>query len=72
MADYIALSEKVPFRTISSNQQGFSKSSKEVLLKKGTVFFPKENSIDILCSSIEKETAFQKIGYNQYIKIDNK
>ena len=68
----IVLSQKVPFRTISSNKHGFSKSSKEVLLKKGTVFYPKEDTIMSICESISEAKEFQKIGYNQYIIIDNK
>lgn len=66
----VSLSEKVSFRTIDSSKNGFSKSSKCILLKKGTVFYPLNNRIDEICQEIEKEKEFRNIGYNQYIKID--
>lgn len=66
----IALSDKVSFRTINSDKHKFSKTSKCILLKKGSVFYPKENSMEAVCKMIEEEKAFSAIGYNQYIKID--
>jgi len=68
----VVLSQKNVFRTITSNKDTFSKSSKLILLKKGTVFYAKDNNAKAICDLIEKEESFRKIGYNQYIKIDKK
>lgn len=67
----VALSEKVNFRTIVSSQKGFSKSSNIVLLKKGSVFYVKDNHEEEIISLLDSEKAFSKIGYNQYIKLDS-
>ena len=67
----ISLSDKISFRTIL-NRKSFSKSSRVMLLKKGTVFYPKdENARKKILACIRLKRNFRRIGYNQYIDLKN-
>lgn len=71
------LTQKQILRTLQGNKENkkfhFKKSLKKILLKKGTVFYPKdEESLAKICSELNRKN-FQSIGYNQYtiLKGDN-
>ena len=72
--DYVdvALAKKGIFRTFHESKSSFSKTSKKVLLKKGSVFYPKKDALKNIINMIEVESAYRNIGYNQFIIIDKK
>ena len=54
----------------SASQRPVYKSKKLSLLQRGSVFYGKDHqSLESLAASLEKETAFRTIGYNQYVTV---
>lgn len=69
----VVLSQKRVLRTLQSmrkdKQFHFKKSTKTILLAKGTVFYPKnEDALGSICAVLNKSN-YQAIGYNQYITL---
>ncbi len=69
----VSLAHKRKFRTVnSSKNENFSKSSKKILLTKGSVFYPKRDGRETIVAVLENEKEFRSIGYNQYVIIEKK
>ena len=59
--------DKVELRTVL-NQKNFFKSTKTVLLRRGSVLYPKDNdAISAIEGLINKHSNYQRVGYNRYI-----
>jgi len=69
----ISLAHKRRFRTVnSSKNESFSKSSKKILLTKGSVLYPKGDALETIVTVLKNEKEFRSIGYNQYVIIEKK
>jgi len=69
----VVLSQKKILRTLQSTRKDkryhFKKSTKTILLAKGTVFYPKdENALTQIHTALNKQN-FKAIGYNHYITL---
>jgi hypothetical protein len=65
----VMFAQKVTHRSIESSKLGFKKSSKNILLKKGSVIYPKCDTtecIEAIEEILQNAKNYTKIGYNQY------
>jgi hypothetical protein len=61
--------DKTQLRTIVKNREHFNKTTKLILLTKGSVFYPKDEEAYKKIESILNKESFKKIGYNRYITL---
>jgi len=64
-----SMCDKTQLRTIVKNREHFNKTTKLILLTKGSVFYPKSEEARKKIESILNKESFQKIGYNKYITL---
>jgi hypothetical protein len=64
-----AVAQKVPFRTLDSTKRGVPISTKQMLLKRGSVLYPQAGKENEVLTAISTEETMPTLGYNQAILI---